>query len=204
MSRSKNGRLVTISTVTCLIKVLGEEGLACFYRMKLFHCKPDVVAYNMIIHALCRVGNFNKASMKIGCRKAIRRRLFEANHLFLEMLFKGFVSDVVTYNCLIDGCCKTKQIEKALDLFEDMNKRNCVPNQITFNSFIRYYCVVNEIDKGIEMMRRIQWMDHGVATNSSYTPIIHALCEVGRVLEATDFLFELIAGDLSQESIHIS
>ncbi|KAK8671948.1 hypothetical protein V6N13_038529 [Hibiscus sabdariffa] len=230
MSSCENGRLVTTSTVTCLIKVLGEEGLvneglACFYRMKQFHCKPDVVAYNMIIHALCRVGNFNKArflleqmelpgfrcppdvftytilissyckfSMQTGCRKAIRRRLYEANHLFREMLFKGFVPDVVTYNCLIDGCCKTNRIERALELFEDMNKRNCVPNRITYNSFIRYYCVVNEIDKGIEMMRRMQWMNHGVATNSSYTPIIHALCEAGRVLEAKDFLFELIAG----------
>ncbi|KAK6277282.1 hypothetical protein POUND7_017605 [Theobroma cacao] len=230
MSRRENSGLVTTSTVTCLIKVLGEEGLvnealACFYRMKQFRCKPDVFAYNMIIHALCRVGNFNKArflleqmelpgficppdvytytilissyckfSMQTGCRKAIRRRLYEANHLFRLMLFKGFVPDVVTYNCLIDGCCKTYRIEKALELYDDMNKRDCVPNRITYNSFIRYYCAVNEIDKGIEMMRRMQQMNHGLATNSSYTPIIHALCEAGRVLEAKDFLLELISG----------
>ncbi|XWS21663.1 hypothetical protein CRYUN_Cryun30bG0073800 [Craigia yunnanensis] len=230
MSRKENGGLVTASIVTCLIKVLGEEGLvnealACFYRMKQFHCKPDVFAYNMIILALCRVGNFNKArflleqmelpgfrcppdvytytilissyckfSMQTGCRKAIRRRIYEANHLFRVMLLKGFVPDVVTYNCLIDGCCKTNRIERALELFEDVNKRNCVPNRFTYNSFIRYYCAVNEIDKGIEMMRMMQQMNHGVATNSSYTPIIHALCEVGRVLEAKNFLFELIGG----------
>lgn len=230
MSKRGNDGLVTTATVTCLIKVLGEEGLvnealACFYRMKQYHCKPDVFAYNMIIHALCRVGNFNKArflfeqmelpgfrcppdvytytilissyckfSMQTGCRKAIRRRLYEANHLFREMLFKGFVPDVVTYNCLIDGCCKTNRIERALELFEDMNKRKCVPNRITYNSFIRYFCAVNEIDKGIEMMQRMQKMNHGAATTSSYTPIIHALCEVGRVLEAKDFLFELIGG----------
>ncbi|PPD86468.1 hypothetical protein GOBAR_DD16599 [Gossypium barbadense] len=124
MSRIDNGSLVTTSSITCLIKVLGEEGLvnealACFFRMKQYHCKPDVFAYNMIIRALCRVGNFNKA---------------------------------------------------------------------------RYYCAVNEIDKGIEMMRRMQRMNHGVATNSSYTPIIHALCEAERVLEAKGFLFELIRG----------
>ncbi|KHG05396.1 hypothetical protein F383_01567 [Gossypium arboreum] len=164
MSRIDNGSLVTTSSITCLIKVLGEEGSYC------------------------------KLSMQTGCRKAIRRRLYEANHLFREMLFKGFVPDVVTYNCLIDGCCKTNRIERALELFEDMNKRNCVPNRITYNSFIRYYCAVNEIDKGIEMMRRMQRMNHGVATNSSYTPIIHALCEAERVLEAEGFLFELIRG----------
>ncbi|KAK9291442.1 hypothetical protein L1049_019390 [Liquidambar formosana] len=230
MARRGSGGLVTTATITCLIKFLGEEGLvnealALFYRMKQFHCKPDVYAYNTIINALCRVGYFKKArflfeqmelpgfrcppdtftytilissyckySLQTGCRKAIRRRLWEANHLFRIMLFKGFVPDVVTYNCLIDGCCKTYRIERALELFEDMNKRGCLPNQVTYNSFIRYYSAVNEIDKAVEMLRRMQKMNHGIPTSSSYTPIIHALCEAGRVLEVRDFLGELVDG----------
>ena len=57
---------MTTSSITCLMKCLGEEGLvkealATFYRMKEYHCKPDVYAYNTIINALCRVGNFKKA-----------------------------------------------------------------------------------------------------------------------------------------------
>lgn len=223
-------KLVTTNTVTCLIKVLGEEGLvnealALFYRMKQYHCKPDVYAYNTIIYALCRVGNFKKAkflleqmelpgfvcppdtytytilissyckySLQTGCRKAIRRRLWEANHLFRIMLFKGFVPDVVTYNCLIDGCCKTYRIERALELFEDMNKRGFTPNRVTYNSFIRYYSAVNEIDKAVEMLRTMQQMNHGLATSSSYTPIIHALCEAKRLQEAWDLMVELVDG----------
>lgn len=230
MSRREGGGLVTTATVTCLIKVLGEEGLvnealAAFYRMKKFHCKQDVCAYNTIIYALCRVGNFKKArslleqmelpgfrcppdtytytiligsyckySLQTGCRKAIRRRMWEANHLFRLMLFKGFAPDVVTYNSLINGCCKTNRIERALELFQDMNKRGCVPNQVTYDSFIRYYSVVNEIDKAVEMLRKMQEMNHGIPTSSSYTPIIHALCEAGRFREARDFLVELVDG----------
>ncbi|GAV81147.1 PPR domain-containing protein/PPR_2 domain-containing protein [Cephalotus follicularis] len=230
MARREGQNLVTTQSVTCLIKVLGEEGLVnealvAFYRMKQFRCKPDVYAYNTIIYALCRVGNFNKArflleqmelpgficppdtctyttlissyckySMQTGSRKAIRRRLWEANHLFRIMLFKGFVPDVVTYNCLIDGCCKTYRIGRALELFQGMSKSRSVPNRVTYNSFIRYFCAVNEIDKAIEMMRRMQEMKHGVPTSSSFTPIIHALCEVGRVVEARDFLVELVDG----------
>ena len=230
MSRKGSGGLVTTATVTCLIKVLGEEGLvnqalAAFYRMKQLRCKLYVYAYNTIIYALCRVGNFKKArflleqmelpgfrcppdtytytifissyckySLQTGCRKAIRRRMWEANHLFRIMLFKGFVPDVVTYNALIDGCCKTYQIERALELFQDMNKRGCVPNRVTYNSFIRYYSAVNEIDKAVEMLRKMQEMNHGMPTSSSYTPIIHALCEAGRVWEARDFLVEFVDG----------
>uniref|UniRef100_A0A7C9ABV8 Pentacotripeptide-repeat region of PRORP domain-containing protein n=1 Tax=Opuntia streptacantha TaxID=393608 RepID=A0A7C9ABV8_OPUST len=229
MSRRESG-LVTTMSITCLIKCLGEEGLVneamhAFYRMKQFHCKPDVYAYNTMIYALCRVGFFKKAkfllqqmelpgfrcppdvytytilissyckySMQTGCKKAIRRRLWEANHLFRLMLFKGFVPDIVTYNSLIDGCCKTYRIDRALELFEDMKKRGCTPNRVTYDSFIRYYSVVNEIDKAIEMLRSMQGINHGMPTTSSYTPIIHALCESGRVAEAWEFLIELVGG----------
>ncbi|KAH7524535.1 hypothetical protein FEM48_Zijuj06G0129800 [Ziziphus jujuba var. spinosa] len=230
MSRRDRGGLVTTATVTCLIKVLGEEGfvneaLALFYRMKQYHCKPDVYSYNTVIYALCRVGNFRKArflleqmelpgfrcpadtftytilissycrySLQTACKKAIRRRLWEANHLFRIMLFKGFVPDVVTYNALINGCCKTYRIERALELFDDMNKRGCTPNRVTYNSFIRYYSAVNEIDKAVDMLRRMQNMNHGTPTSSSYTPIIHGLCEASRALEALNFLVELVDG----------
>ncbi|GKB80753.1 pentatricopeptide repeat-containing protein [Tanacetum coccineum] len=185
--------LVTTETMTCLVKVLGEQGLVnealgAFYRMKQFHCKPDVCAYNTVIYALCKVGNFKMAkflfeqmelpgfrcppdtftytilissyckhSLQTGCKKAIRRRMWEANHLFRIMLFKGFKPDVVTYNCLIDGCCKTYRIERALELFNDMEKQG-----------------------------------HGVPSTSSYTPIIHAFCEAGKVLEAWNVLVELV------------
>ncbi|KAL3840036.1 hypothetical protein ACJIZ3_024627 [Penstemon smallii] len=231
MSRRKiDCNLVTTSTMTCLIKALGEEGLvnealSAFYRMKQFHCKPDVCAYNTVIYTLCRVGFFKKAkflfeqmelpgfrcpsdaftytilissycryAMETGSRKAIRRRMWEANHLFRLMLFKGFVPDVVTYNCLINGCCKTNRIGRALELFEDMLKKGCEPNRITYDSFIRYFSAVNEIERAIEMLRMMKERRHGVPSSSSYTPIIHALCEVGRVKEARDLMMELVDG----------
>ncbi|CAH9127115.1 unnamed protein product [Cuscuta epithymum] len=226
---SKRG-LVTTPTITCLIKVLGEEGLVnealfTFYRMKQFHCRPDVHAYNTLIYALCRVGNFKKAkilldqmelpgfncppdkftytvlissycrhAMITGCIKAIRKRMWEANHFFRLMLFKGFLPDVVTYNSLINGCCKTFRIERALELFNDMEKRGCKPNRVTYNSFIRYYSAVNDIEKGIEMMRRMEAGGNGVLTNSCYTPLIHALCEGGRAMEAWGLVVELVEG----------
>ncbi|XP_058075169.1 pentatricopeptide repeat-containing protein At1g77405 [Magnolia sinica] len=226
----RSGNLLTTATLTCVIKFLGEEGLvkealAAFYRMKQFHCKPDVVAYNTIICALCRVGFFKKArflldqmempgsrcppdtftytiligfyckhSLQTGCRKAIRRRLWEANHLFRDMLFKGFVPDVVTFNCLIDGLCKTYRIGRALELFDDMLQKGLTPNRVTYNSFIRYYSAVNEIDKAIVMMSSMRSRNHGIPTSSSYTPIIHALCEARRPLEARDLLVEMVDG----------
>lgn len=110
------------------------------------------------------------------------------------MLFKGFVPDVVTYNALIDGCCKTYRIQRALELFEDMKKRGCAPNRVTYDSLIRYYSATNEIDRAVEVLRDMQRLNHGIPSSSSYTPIIHALCEAGRVVEAWSFLVELVDG----------
>lgn len=230
--RENGGNVVTTASITCLMKCLGEEGfvkeaLATFYRMKEYHCKPDVYAYNTIINALCRVGNFKKArflldqmqlpgfryppdtytytilissyckyGMQTGCRKAIRRRMWEANRMFREMLFRGFVPDVVTYNCLIDGCCKTNRIGRALELFEDMKKKGCVPNQVTYNSFLRYYSVTNEIERAIEMIRTMKKMGHGVPGSSTYTPLIHALVETRRAAEARDLVVEMVEAGL--------
>ncbi|KAL8502326.1 hypothetical protein ACS0TY_021457 [Phlomoides rotata] len=121
-------------------------------------------------------------------------RVWETNHLFRLMIFKGFVPDVVTYNCLINGCCKTNRIGRELELFDDMSKRGCVPNRITYNSFIRYYSAVNEVDRAIVMLRMMQEKGHGVPTSSSCIPIIHTFCEVGRLDEAVGFMVELTEG----------
>ena len=116
--------------------------------------------------------------------------------MFREMLFRGFVPDVVTYNCLIDGCCKTNRIGRALELFEDMKTKGCVPNQVTYNSFIRYYSVTNEIEGAIEMMRTMKKLGHGVPGSSTYTPLIHALVETRRAAEARDLVVEMVEAGL--------
>lgn len=108
------------------------------------------------------------------------------------MLFKGIVPDVVTYNALIDGCCKTYRVGRALELFEDMKKRGIVPNRVTYDSLIRYYSAVNEVDRAIEVLREMQRLNHGRPGSSSYTPIIHTLCEGGRLVDAWRFLTELV------------
>ncbi|XP_047308477.1 pentatricopeptide repeat-containing protein At1g77405-like [Impatiens glandulifera] len=195
MSRRESKELVTTATITCLIKVLAEEeglvdeALSAFARMKQFNCTPDVCVYNTIIYVLC------KHAMKTDCRKAIRRRLSDVNYLFRMMIHKGFIPNVVTYNSVIDCCCKTLRIEWAVELFDDMKKRGCHPNWFTYNSLIRYYTRFNEIDKAIEMLREMQ-KDGGFESAGTmiYTPIIHGLCKVGRLFDARNFLIELVDG----------
>ncbi|KAL5974927.1 hypothetical protein ACLOJK_031603 [Asimina triloba] len=104
------------------------------------------------------------------------------------------VPDVVTYNCLIDVFCRTYRIGRALELFNDMLIKGCTPNWVMYNSFIRYYSAVNEIDKAVEMLHNMRLWNHGIPSSSSYTPIIHALCESRRPVETLDYLVEMVEG----------
>nr|UPT48477.1 pentatricopeptide repeat protein AaPPR144 [Agave angustifolia]UPT49828.1 pentatricopeptide repeat protein AaPPR1574 [Agave angustifolia] len=123
--------------------------------------------------------------------------------MFRHILFEGFEPDVVTYNCLIDGLCKTYRIEHARQLFDEMVLKGCLPNRVTNNSFVRYYSVVNEVGKAIEMMKMVVLCRHGVPSCSSYTSVIH-LCEAGRVSEARDFLVEMVdSGSTPREGVHL-
>ncbi|CAK7346936.1 unnamed protein product [Dovyalis caffra] len=165
--------IVSVNTVTCLIKVLVEEGLvnqalALFYRMKQYHLKPDVYAYNNITFALCKVGNFKKARL-----------------LLEQMELLGFGCPPDTDTILIRSCCKYGL---------QIGCRKAIRRRIWEANRLFTIIVVNEIDKAVEMLRRMQKMNHVLATTSSYTPIIHVLCEGGRVLEARDFLVELVDG----------
>uniref|UniRef100_A0A8I6X938 Pentatricopeptide repeat-containing protein n=1 Tax=Hordeum vulgare subsp. vulgare TaxID=112509 RepID=A0A8I6X938_HORVV len=71
------------------------------------HCKPDSYTYTVLISWYCRIG------AGTGCRKAARRRIYEAGMLFRRMGEKGLEPDVVTYNCYINGLCKTYRVERA-------------------------------------------------------------------------------------------
>jgi pentatricopeptide repeat protein len=150
-------------------------------------CAPDAYTYTVLISWYCRIG------VGTGCRKAARRRIYEAGRLFRRMGEKGLQPDVVTYNCLINGLCKTYRVERAHELFDEMLTKGCEPNRVTYNSFVRYYSVVNEVGKAVEWMRQMVARGHGAASSSTYTPVIHSLCESSRVGDARRFLIEMAA-----------
>ncbi|MCH1922896.1 pentatricopeptide repeat-containing protein, partial [Shewanella sp. A3A] len=81
----------------------------------------------------------------------------------------GLEPDVVTYNWLINGLCKTYRVERAHEVFDEMLRKGCSPNRVTYNSFVRYYSVVNEVDKAVKWMREMVARGHGGATSSTYT-----------------------------------
>ncbi|KAL5785821.1 hypothetical protein ACOSQ2_008213 [Xanthoceras sorbifolium] len=72
---------------------------------------------------------------KLGAALCLRRKL----------IWKGIVPDILTHNYLINGLCKTGDMEKADWLIGEMSETGPSPNCATYNAFIKGYCNVNDV-----------------------------------------------------------
>ena len=52
---------------------------------------------------------------------------------------KGIKADEVLYNSLLDGCCKSRQIDLALKVFDNMTILNIKPSNVTYSILIKIF-----------------------------------------------------------------
>lgn len=91
-----------------------------FDEYKQIH-KPDQIIFNCLLDACINSSNFEKARQILD---EIKRECPENQ------------CDEITYNTLIKGCCKSKQLTEAIGFFEEMKAGKIKPNRITYNSLI--------------------------------------------------------------------
>ncbi|KAH0892364.1 hypothetical protein HID58_054793 [Brassica napus] len=129
-----------------------DEAMELFAKMKNDdNCYPTVRTYTVLINALC--GSKRKSEALVLLKEKsergitpnihIERKFEEARELLGDMVEKGLVSSVVTYNALINGYCERGMMEDALDVVELMKSRNVSPNTRTYNELIHGFCKKN-------------------------------------------------------------
>lgn len=70
-------------------------------------------------------------------RGVVDRADLEKGFGFMREMERGGVSPtVVTYNTLIDACCKRRKVKEAMVLLREMAARGVVANLISYNSVI--------------------------------------------------------------------
>ncbi|MCO5575040.1 hypothetical protein L7F22_028837 [Adiantum nelumboides] len=72
---------------------------------------------------------------------------------------RGYTPDEVTYNSLIDGLLKAKEISKPLVILTEMNKRGCTPNKFTYNSLIDALLKAKEVSKALAVLTEMKKRD---------------------------------------------
>ncbi|PIN02792.1 hypothetical protein CDL12_24691 [Handroanthus impetiginosus] len=118
---------ITLDTMTKIMRRLANAGkyddaIEAFETMERFGIDKDITAMNRLIDALVKQG-----SVEI------------AEHVFLK--FKEHIPPTSqTYNMLVHGWCKIRQIDKAKKTLDEMKGHGFYPDSVTYTCFIEAYC----------------------------------------------------------------
>ncbi|MFQ6643297.1 hypothetical protein Gotur_018594, partial [Gossypium turneri] len=90
------------------------------------------------------------------------------------MIKKGCAPNILSYNIMINGYCKAKRLDKAMELFHEISQTGLIPDTVTYSTLM-------------QAMR-----NSGVELNIvSYSILIDGLCKTGHIKVAKELFCEL-------------
>ncbi|KAL0404943.1 UNVERIFIED_CONTAM: Pentatricopeptide repeat-containing protein [Sesamum radiatum] len=150
-----------------------EKAVETFGRMNDYECKPNLAAYNVILHVLVKkdvillaLAVYNmmlKSNCRIGCD---------------------------TFSVLIDGLCKSGMTEDALNLFDEMTERGILPSRITYTVIMSGLCKAkrtHDAHRLFNLMKSSGCMPDA----ATYTALLDGFCKCGRLMKPSCFLSHL-------------
>lgn len=142
-----------------------KDAIEAFRKMERYGLRKDVEAMNSLMDALVK-GN----------------SVEHAQEVYLE--YKNCLHpNSHTFNILIHGWCKARQIDKARDTMEEMENHGFVPDVIAYTSVIDYYCREKDFRKVDEVLQEME--ENGCPPNAvTNTIVMHALGKAKEINEA--------------------
>ncbi|MCQ2820379.1 MAG: hypothetical protein MJ252_24195 [archaeon] len=136
---------------------------------------PDLITYSTVIKGYCRAKDI-KSALKI--------------YEFLKEQESEFTKDEVLYNSLLDGCVKTQNYAKALEIKEDMDNHQIKLSNVTYSILVKLYANKGETDKALKILDEMRQnnIKPGVIV---YTCLIQCSFKSGKYLKAIE-LFETL------------
>lgn len=104
------------------VQGVGTRGTRASALGSATSCRPNVVTYNLALHALATAG-----------------RAAEARALFEGMLGEGMAPNRATYNTLVDAYAAQGRHEEARDAFDALRESGFQADVVSYTSLISAY-----------------------------------------------------------------
>nr|GMC78826.1 putative pentatricopeptide repeat-containing protein At1g12700, mitochondrial [Ipomoea batatas]GMD44334.1 putative pentatricopeptide repeat-containing protein At1g12700, mitochondrial [Ipomoea batatas]GME18830.1 putative pentatricopeptide repeat-containing protein At1g12700, mitochondrial [Ipomoea batatas] len=158
---------------------------------------PNIFTYTFLIQCLCNFSRWKevmKLMNEMVQHNVYPGRMNEARKAFGRVVESGLQPDIRTYNTLINGYCKIKEIEEARKAFGQMVESGLQPNVWTYNTLINGYCKIKEMDEAMHLFCEIP--QKGLHPNVvTYTTMLQGFFLVRRCSAALELFQEmLVAG----------
>lgn len=64
--------------------------------------------------------------------------------------------NIITYNCILDACVKSDDMEKATFIFAEMLTSETIrPDLITYSTLIKSHCKTGELKKAYDLFQQM-------------------------------------------------
>ncbi|KAF0905013.1 hypothetical protein E2562_000825 [Oryza meyeriana var. granulata] len=100
----------------------------------------EAMAYNMIMDGLCKEMRLDEAEKLLENKARQGSTPDNAQQVFEEMMKANVEPDIVTYNILASGFCKSGLVMEVFDLLDHMMDQGLEPNSLTYGIAIVGFC----------------------------------------------------------------
>lgn len=167
--------LVTLNT---LIDACGRSGRMdqCAEIMEEMQNSPDMapdrITYATLVKGFCLAGDIDQG---IAVMESARRR--------------GFPSDVIIYNTILDGCVQRDRFEQADEIFKRMINDDVKPSNFTLTVLIKRYGREGKVQKAFDIANSLP-QQYGFPMNTQTCTCLVSCCLTNKQLPRALKIFE--------------
>ncbi|KAA3468696.1 pentatricopeptide repeat-containing protein [Gossypium australe] len=99
------------------------------------------------------------------------------------LIEKGCALDIRSHNIIINGYCKAKRLDKAMELFDEITQNGPIPNTVAYNTLMQSMCQLGRVSTAFELL--VKMCASGQVSNLvTCSILLDGLCKSGKLEEA--------------------